>query len=171
MGYITVKSYLVYAIKDSYLKHTYPPSSLFTLCKELMLLNCSVWRRLLRVPWTARRSSQSVPKEINPKEVLEGLMLKLQYFSHLVWRASSWKKPWCWEWLRARGERGDRGWLGGITDSMDMNLSKLQKIVKNRETWCAAVHWVTKSRTWQRLNNNKPSLLNCTISCDLTSSL
>ena len=70
------------------------------------------WRRLLRVPWTARRSNQSILKEINPEYLMEGLMLKLQYFSHLMQEPTHWKRPWCWERLRAGGEGGDRGWDG-----------------------------------------------------------
>ena len=72
------------------------------------------WRRLLRVPWTAKRSNQSILKEINPEYLLEGLMLKLklQYFGHLMWRTDSWKRPWCWERLKVEGEGDDRGWYG-----------------------------------------------------------
>ena len=103
----------------------------------------------LRVPWTARRSNQSVLKEINPEISLEGLMLKLQYFGHLMQRANSLERPWCWERLKA-GEWGCQKmrWLSGITDSMSMNLSNLWEIVKDMEAWHAAVHRVTKSQTW-----------------------
>ena len=76
-----------------------------------MLLSCG-WRRLLRVPWSARRSNQSILKDINPEYSLEGLMLKLQYFSYLIWRADSLKRPWCWERLKAGGEGDNRGWDG-----------------------------------------------------------
>ena len=112
------------------------------------------WGRLLRVPWTARRSNQSILKDISPGCSLEGLMLKLklQYFGHLMWRVGSLEKIWCWEGLGAGGEGDDRGWDGWMASQTWWTwVSKLWELVVDREAWRAAIHGVTKS--WTQLSN------------------
>ena len=119
-------------------------------CPRVGAFELWCWRRLLRAPWTARKSNQSILKEINPEYSLEGLKLKLQSLAPWCKELTHWKRSWCWKRLRTGGEEGDRGWDGWMAPPTQWTWvwANSEKTVKDREAWYAAVHGVSKSQTW-----------------------
>ena len=141
---------VMYGCESWTIKKCESGSSILPECGRIDAFELWCWRSLLRVPWTARTSNQSILKEINPEYSFKGLMLKLQSFGHLMQRASSLEKTLMMGKIEGKRRRGWQRirWLDSVTNSMDVNLSKLQEIVKDRGAWRAAVHGVTRSRIW-----------------------
>ena len=145
---------VIYKCESWTIKKLESGSSILPECGRIDAFELWCWRRLLRVPWTARTSNQSILKEINPEHKLERLKLKLkfQYFGHLMWRANSLENTLMLGNIEGKRRGQQRmGWLNSITDSMDMNLSRFWEIMGGRGAWCAAVHGVTEC--WTQLSN------------------